>query len=216
MEKILKDYSKFKLTHDDVLRRLRVECITEMYAKAQPSIDYQKILEYYQKCKDNNQKPERIFDRHYLSQEEYTYIINKYLEAYNLKEQFRSNCDIIIRDMKDGCIKDLYVPEMLDKKGIVHSGSSEYEKVSPLSKIIGGRDAKRVIKFITERRDFYRFDRAEEEFRIMVSMGDSPCSNAQTVIDYWKTQGVNLEIDPRHYSQDDFWSEENGYFDEED
>lgn len=214
MNKNLKDYRKFYFDRSSIISELRVKCMTEMYSKAQPSADYADILKYYVDCKKKGIKPDLIYNRYYLSNEEYLYILNKYIDAYGLKERFKDDCDVIIRDLKDGCTKDLYLPDMLTKKGEVVFGSSEYENVKPLSKIIGRKAAKYVINLIQDRKNFYRFDRAEENFRVLIGMGDSPCSNEQTVINYWKTQGVDIEIDPRHYTKDDFWDEERGYFGE--
>lgn len=217
MRKNLKDYSKFKYTNDDFLVELRVKCMKEMYAKAQPSANYDDILKYYKDCEEQKiNKIERIYDRYYLSFEEQKYIINKYKEAYNIKDHFREDCDILIRDLKEGYTQDFHVPPMLRKNGQVHGGDSTYYRHINLAKIIGKKAVKFLINFIKDRKDFYRFDRYEEQFSTMVSLGDSPNGNEQTVINYWKSKGVDLKIDPRHYTQDDFWSEENGYFNEED
>lgn len=215
MNKNLKDYQNFYFDSGSIMSALRVKCITEMYARSQPSVDYADILKYYKNCEKNGLKPDRIYNRYYLSNEEYEYILNKYINAYNLKECFKDHCDIIIRDLKDGYTNDVYYEDMLTKNGAVIHGDTEYEKVKPLSKIIGRKAAKYVLDSISNRKHFYRFDRAEENFRVLVGMGDSPCCNEQTVINYWKTQGKDIEIDPRHYTNDDFWKEENGYFDEE-
>lgn len=216
MKKNLKDYTSFKFSIDSVIQEARLRCMKEMYAKAQPSANYDDILAYYEDCRKKGIEPERVFDRYYLSWEEFDYIRNKYIEAYHFKNQFRDDCNLIIRDMKEGCMKDGYVPTMMDKKGEFHQGYSRCVDVKPLAKLIGKKDAGKAIKFIAERRDFYKFDKVEEQFSLLISMGDSPCSNAELVKKYWKSQGVDLEIDPRHYTHDDFWCEDNGYIDEED
>lgn len=215
MKKNLKDYSSFKLTLNDILEEARRRCITEMYAKAQPSANYEDILKYYEDCKKKHVTPERIYQRHYLSFEEFKYILNKYLEAYNFKNQFKDDCDIIIRDLKEGCHNDLYIPEMMEDDGNFHSPYRGYENVPPISKLIGHKDARRVINFVKQRKEYYRFHNPEDDFSMLVSMGDSPTGNAQEVIDYWKAQGVDIKIDPRHYTNDDFWSEENGCYDDD-
>ena len=143
------------------------------------------------------------------------YIRQKYIEAYNFKEQFKEDCDVIIRDLKEGCNKDKYIPEYTDKNGNYHPGTRGYEKVPSLDKQIGKDNAKKVIDLIEQRRDYYRFDRLESNFMASLALNDSPSTNPETVINYWKSMGVDITIDPRHYSFDDFWSEDNGYLDEE-
>ena len=215
MKKNLKDYTSFKFSNESVIQEARLRCMKEMYTKAQPSANYDDILAYYADCKNKGIEAERVFDRYYLSMEEFMYIRDKYIEAYHFKNQFRENCDLIIRDMKEGCLKDIYIPTMMDRKGEFHQGYRICDKVKPLAKLIGKKDAGKVIKFITERRDFYKFDQVEEQFSLLIGMGDSPCSNAESVKKYWKSKGIDLEIDPRHYTYDDFWCEDNGYIDEE-
>ena len=71
------DYTKFKLSKDDVLWKLRNKCLKEMYARSQPYVDYDAILSYYKTCKEEGIEPEKIYTRYYLSQEEFVYILEK-------------------------------------------------------------------------------------------------------------------------------------------
>lgn len=212
--KNLKDYQKFKLDGDDILLEARTRCMKEMYERAQPSANYDDILEGYRKAVEAGKKPESVYERYYLSQEEFKYILEKYIKAYHIEEQFREDCDIIIRDMEEGCIRDKYIEEYTDENGNLHPGHRGYEDVSKLSEQIGEEHANLVIDFLKERRDFYRFDRDESRFRFDICLGDSPNSNEEKVKEYWRAQGIELEIDPRHYTENDFWCEENGCFDE--
>lgn len=211
MNKQFKDYTSFQLNQDDIFKEARLRCMREMYAKAQPSANYDDILKYYENCSKSGIKPERIYERHYLSHEEFEYILRKYIQVYHFEERFTSDCDILINDMLNGCSKDLYIPDLIENNGTIYYGHTSYEKVPPLAKLIGNKDAKRVINFIKQRRDFYRFDNAQSEFSTSISLADSPSSNAESVIEYWKSQGIDIKIDPRHYTNDDFWSEENEY-----
>ena len=43
--------------------------------------------------------------------------------------------------------------------------------------------------------DFYR---EESSFDCSIALGPSPCSNAETVIEYWKSQGVDIKIEERN------------------
>lgn len=210
----MKNYSEFALDRDEIIWEIRQRCMKEMYARAQPSEDYDKIWEYYKQCKKEGKEGEQVYRRYYLSVEEFKYIEEKYLELYKIIDPFKEHCDIIIRDMKEGCSKDKYIPEYTDEHGNWHPGYSGYEKVPSLEKQIGKEAAKKVIDFVEQRRDFYRFNRDENAFRFSVALSDSPTSNAQEVIDYWKSQGKDIEIDPRHHNSDYFWREEHGYLEE--
>lgn len=212
MEKI--DYTKFKLSKDDVIWKIRNDCLREMYAKSQPSANYNDVLQYYKDCEQSGVKPEKIYERYYLSYEEFVYIENKYLELYNLQDSFKDNCDIIIRDMEEGCVRDKHIPaEVID--GMFHPAHRGYEKVPPLKDLIGEENANKVVEFIKDRKCFYRFNKDESKFRFNVALTDSPTSNMEEVIKYWKAQGKEIKIDPRHHDSDYFWSEENGYLEEE-
>ena len=226
------DYTKFALSKDDILWEIRQRCIKEMYAKAQPSIDYDEVYVYYKLCKEEGKEPEQIFKRYYLSQEEFKYIEEKYLELFNLINPFQSHCDILIRDLRDGCHKDKYIKERVDEEGFKYPGYMGFEDVPNLEAQmtkylqrypeysdktvakIAHKLALKVLKFIEERKNYYKFNSEENKFRFNVALTDSPTSNAEEVIEYWKSKGKDIEIDPRHYDHNYFWAEEHGYLEE--
>jgi len=209
------DYTKFKLDKDDIIIEAIERCKKEMYARAQPPADYDDIVKGYEEEQAAGKEISRVYTRHYLSQQEFIYILNKYIKAYHLEEVFKEHCNIIIGDMQHGCNKNKYIPATTDEYGNYNPGYRDYEPVPPLKEIIGEEAANKVIEFIENRRDFYRFDRDESDFRISVSLSDSPTSNPEDVIKYWKSQGVDLNIDPRELSEDKFWDEEHGYTEED-
>ena len=65
----------FKIDRSSVIEQAILECLTEMYAKVQPSADFNKLMESYK----GTNKP--FYQWYYLSEEEFHYILNKYLEA---------------------------------------------------------------------------------------------------------------------------------------
>jgi hypothetical protein len=209
------DYTKFKLDKDDIIIEAIERCRKEMYARAQPPINYDDVVKEYKEDQAAGKEITRVYTRHYLSQQEFIYILNKYIKAYHLEEVFKEHCNIIIEDMQNGCNKTKYIPANYDEYGNYYPGYRDYEPVPPLKEIIGEEAANKVIEFIKNRQDFYRFDRDESCFRISVSLSDSPTSNPEDVIEYWKSQGVDLNIDPRKLSEDEFWDEEHGYTEEE-
>ena len=60
-------------------------------------------------------------------------------------------------------------------------------------------------------KNYYRYDREESNFSARVALGCSPTSNQKTVIDYWKKQGVDVEIverNPRLLWDMDYYGDE--------
>lgn len=169
-----------------MMEKIIRECLDEMFRYAQPSISFEKLIEEAKKEKPTP----RMYERYYLSQEECETIVEKYIHDYRLKSQFKEHCELLINDMTKGCSKDKYIKE---ENGNSYRG---HEAVPPLSDEIGEENLKKVVDFIRMRMDYYRFDYTESKFRFSV-MNYSPCSNKQTVINYWKSKGVNIEIKDR-------------------
>jgi hypothetical protein len=61
-----------------------------------------------------------------------------------------------------------------------------------------------VIDRIKTCRDFYRFDREEEQFDYAIYLGPSPTTCADTVVKYWKGRGVDLTIED-HGDENTLW-----------
>ena len=57
----------------DALKKAVHDCFREMYAKAQPSADWDKIIKEFEK--GIRPADEKVYEQHYLSQEEFEYII---------------------------------------------------------------------------------------------------------------------------------------------
>ena len=205
------------LDRKEIISRAYTACMTEMYAKAQPPADYNQLI---QDVKDGKiDKNEMIYERHYLSHEEFKYILNKYIEAYGLKEKWNPYVETVEQYLIEGGIKDKYIQSYTDKHGNYHTAHRGYENVKPIKeqieKILNDeftscevspfvKDALRdkiveiVMNTIKDCKDFYRFDREESQFSASVALGPSPCSNKDTVIEYWKSQGVDIEIEERN------------------
>ena len=204
------DATNFKLSRDDIIREAIMRCKREMYARAQPSVDYDKLVEKYRGVN------EKIYERYYLSREESKYVIDKYIRIYGLEDKFKENLDLIIDNMQNGTITDNYIPEKYDADGHKIPGYRDYKDVPPLKDIIGESIACSVIDYIKDRRNFYKTDHESEQFQFAILMGDSPTQNPKSVIEYWSKKGINIKIDPRHYNNDYFWDEENGYLEDDD
>lgn len=186
------------LDKDTIMREAIDRCLSEMFEKAQPRANWHEYLEMVKRGEIS--KDERIYDRHYLSEVEFNYIANKYKKAYGFKRHWKDDCDWILHNLKEGGYRDAWIK---DEDGDKHR---ESEKTKPLNELIGDESAEKVYQLIENFKDFYRFDREESVFDFNVYLGCSPTSNAQTVIDYWKSIGVDIEIDEKKdLTEDDFW-----------
>lgn len=187
------------LTREKVISEAIDRCMAEMYEKAQPSANWYTYLE---KAKNGEiGKDERIYERHYLNHTQFEYILNKYKKAYRCVNEWRSNIDFLVKCFKEGGLKDIWVKDDSDFKG----GYRSAEATPTLEKLIGKENADKVYTLIDDLKNFYHFDRDEEKLSFNVCLGASPCSNAKTVKEYWKSQGVDIEIDETELSKDDYW-----------
>ena len=205
------------LDRQEIMERAYDECLTEMYAKSQPSVDYHQLIEDARNGKIG--KYERVYERYYLSQEEFLHIRDKYVKAYGMEATWKSNIELLERYLTEGGTKDKYIESHTDEDGHYHPGYRGYENVKPIKKqienilndefasgevspfvkdAITDKIAEIVMKTISDCKEFYRFDREESTFSASVALGASPCSNKDTVIEYWKSQGIDIEIEERN------------------
>lgn len=201
----------------DILERCFHDCMKEMYEKAQPSADYDQLIQDYIDGKIG--KDETVYDRYYLSNEEFTYIKDKYKEAYRIKEEWRDNIEVLERYLNEGGSKDKYIPEQTDEDGFTHPGYRSYEKVPPLKEHIknildqhlettelpqvrvelADELTNKVMELISACKDFYKFDREETQYEFSVCLGASPTSNKETVKKWWKeNKGIDVDIVERN------------------
>lgn len=185
----------------DMMSQAIHDCLREMYAKAQPSIDYDELIKKVKsgEVEDSNENP--VYNRHYLSMQEFDYIREKWAEAYGFKPTWKPNIELLESYLKEGGTKDKYIPDRMDKTGFVHPSYRSYEKIKPLidqfTDIVGQEKAQEVYKVmmntINECKNFYAFDREYNDFCCAIALGASPTSNPNTVIKYWKEHGVEME-----------------------
>lgn len=189
------------MDRSEMLSRAVTDCMREMYAKAQPSVDYDELLEKVKSGEIVDTREDPVYNRYYLSMQEFDYIKEKWADAYGLKSTWKPNIELLENYLKEGGTKDKYIPDRMDKTGFVHPSYRSYEKVKPLieqlSQEIGEESAQKAYKIIMdtieECKDFYKFDREYSDFCCSVALGASPTSNPNTVIKYWKKHGIELE-----------------------
>ena len=217
------------LNRREVLDKAIHDCYREMYAKAQPYADWDQIVQEFKDGKRD--KDERVYEQHYLSQEEYTYIVEKYLNAYNILSHWKEDVEVVEEYLREGGSKDKYIPNEYNDNGeLVSPGHRGYEKALPIkeqilqemSKWLSKEKSQTAVNNITkivmdtidECKKFYRFDREESSFRITAALGASPTSNPESVKKYWKEKtGEDIQIEERNPKL--FWYIDEGYTDED-
>jgi len=221
------------LDRETVLGKALEDCYREMFAKAQPAADWDNLIAEYKEGKIDEEKDGPVYDRHYLSYEEYIYILNKYLDAYRIKSEWKDDVEIVEDYLKNGGSKDKYIEACTDENGNYHPAYRSYENVPPLKehikKIINeefgenwtdilnekvDKITDKVFEIISLCKNFYCFNADEMKFRNTLAMGSSPTSNKETVKKWWKEHyDVDIEIEDRNPLL--FWEYDN-YGDEMD
>ena len=210
------------LDRQEIMERAYDECLTEMYAKSQPSVDYHQLIEDARNGKIG--KDERVYERYYLSQEEFLHIRDKYVKAYGMEATWKSNIELLEQYLTEGGNKDKYIEAHTDEYGY-HPGHRGYEKVDSIKKQFNAILADYnlynenmlnklydcLMNTIKDCKEYYRFDREESDFNYSVGLGPSPCSNIDTVKEYWKEQGIDVDpVEPNPYLiwQKDYYGDE--------
>lgn len=184
---------KYRLTRKDVMIKAVMDCRTEMYAKAQPPLDYPDALRRIENGEQLDTNLDPLYERHYLSNEEFEYILDKYLTAYNMKRYWKDCVEVVERYLEEG--------------GPTNRRGGKYglgvEKNPKLMDLIGPENAWQTLLIIKDCKDFYRFDREQEEFERSITWYSCPTSNKKRVIQYWKEHGKDITIEDR--DPDTFW-----------
>ena len=199
-----------------MLDRAYHECMSEMFAKAQPSANYDELLAGVANGTiiDNDKNP--VYRRYYLSYEEFHYILDKYKKMYNIESDWEFHMETIEKYFTGDGRKDVWIPDETDENGnIKRTGYRSSESVPHIKDTIRFklnsylddsnvlRDitkdiTKEVLSYIDNCKNYYRFDREEQGFSASVALGCSPTSNKEQVIEYWATQGIDVEISDRN------------------
>ena len=195
------------LIRRDVLSEAVEKCLDKMYQCSQPPISWQELL---QGCKDGKYNDDNPFIyQHYLSMEEYSEIIEEFINAYKIHNDAKDHIGLVLDYLKNGGSKEIYVkPEGFP-------GHRDYEKVPSLKKIITdiiqtdtflsgvnetdliNKLVDSVMETVTNCQKFYDHQREENSFRFEV-MNYSPDSNKEAVQKFWgdKLTIYDRELDP--------------------
>lgn len=191
---------KYDISTDTVLSDAIEKCLTEMYDKAQPSISWDEIKRLSKEGVYNQENS--FINQHYLPNEEYAEIVDKYVYAYGFKNRFQENCDAVLDYLMNGGHKDKYIESYTDENGNYHPGYRSYEKTPKLRDVIGEEHAEKCAELIKDCKDFYDRNRTEVSFRFSV-MNYSPTSNIETARRYWENKDKNVVIKERFFNEDE-------------
>lgn len=203
---------------EDVLSKALMDCIKEMFAKAQPPADFDNLIAEKKAGKIDEDKDGPVYDRHYLSYEEFNYILDKYKKAYRIASEWKEDIDILEEYLVQGGSKDKYVESYTDEDGTFHSAHHSYEKVKPLkdqifeylrdvhvyddtqlAEDLGDKISEIVMNIISDCKNFYNFNADEMKFINTLMMWATPTSNKETVKKWWKEHyDVDIEIEDRN------------------
>ena len=210
------------LSREKVLRKVYTDCMEELYQKSQPPASYIGYVEQYRKGELTDK--DRIYERHYLPQSEYEYIVDKYVSAYGMEKKWDDYMNTAIEYLNEGATKDKWFEDLEDETGY-HPGHRGYEKLKDIATIFedtlnANKDKTNaeiaetlrelVIQRLNDCKNFYRFDREEGDFKASVALGASPTSNPETVRKYWKEKGIELEFiekDPNTLWERDYYGD---------
>ena len=220
------------INRDEIIKNAIHDCYVELYAKAQPMADYDNLVAEMKAGKIDEKKDGPVYERHYISQEELDYIVNKYIDAYRMTEHWISDIETLEEYLINGGYKNAYVDEFTDDNGNHHSGYRSYEHVVPIKKQISNiveqyNDGEyntntqliedltnKVMETIKSCKDFYRFDREANDFKTAIYLGASPCTDIKGVKEWWKNN-YNIDIEIEEHNPKLFWYYDNGYTDED-
>jgi hypothetical protein len=170
------------ITRTDILSEAIHNCLAEMYRWSQPSIDIDKLIA--DGFKDDKENP--LYDRHYLSQENFIYIRDRFKEAYGITDEWDNTFDTLIKYLVEGGIEDDYKPAIEDRPGY-----RDYKEVPALETFIGKESTEQCLTLIKKCRDFYKGHCLEtNQFDMTMALGvGSPNSCAERVENYWHNNG---------------------------
>lgn len=167
------------ITREKILIKAANDCYKEMYKWAQPSIDLEEYIKNPELIKENDDN--KFYTRYYLSTENTKYIIDKFIKAYHIGNDWNDNIDLLISYITNNkSVMRKYTSEENE-----FSEYRRYEPITPLQDIT--KDFEKVLNLINICKEFYKRDPELEKFNMTMYLGFSPSSNKKYVEEYWRT-----------------------------
>ena len=165
------------ISRKEILEEAVHRCLKDMYLWSQPSINIDYLIA--SGFKDDEKNP--LYRRHYLSSKNYSYLMNTYIKAYRMKDDWEKDFELIVYYLYKGGLKDKYVDD-----GDCNSYIS-YENTLPFSGYFEQEYVDIIMSFIGDCHDFYRVNNEERSFSFTMCLGvGSPTSNKEEVEKYWQ------------------------------
>lgn len=180
--------------YNEIMWEAVVDTLEEMYQHSFPKVSWKQRM---QDAKEGKDVDKDLIRHHYIPQRLYEDILEMAKHNYSYEPFFQDYTEHFADFLlKGGHGKDL-------EKG----GKDDYKDYKSIKEEIGEEAFAVLEKRIEAYKRTYRFDHRRWSFVFSV-MNYSPCTNRQTVIDYWKSQGVDLQIPTDEQIIDLYWDGE--------
>lgn len=186
------------ITRKKILSEAYDRLLRDLYEHSVPKVDFDEMVRMAKNGEEDPKHP--FYTQHFLPDEIFMDIYGEYEAAYGIKSLWRDYVDTVLEYLKNGGPKH---PFKRDEFGF-----KQYDISPKLEDVIGKDNAEKVYSLINNCKDFYKFDGDESTFKFSVFLGSGPTSNKDTVIEYWKSKGVNVEIDEEKMKREYFEEEE--------
>lgn len=165
---------------DEVLRDDILEVLEEMYTNSYPSISIKQVL---QDAKEGKEIDKNLFEHYYLPRDLFESILEQAEYVFGYESYFKNYTKHFADHILNG-------GHMRD---IDNWGKDNYKDYKSIEEEIG-KEAYEVLKNrIDAYLDTFRFDWCRNRFSFNIS-DHAPTCNREAVINYWKSQGVDLYI----------------------
>lgn len=208
------------ISRDKVLSDALNKCLKELYSYAQPSVDWESLIEenkeFVKKEEEWKSLPEETrpsykeycgpkpYEFYYLPKEILDEIVEDYVYAYKLND--KQNLLDIITILKNYCEQPIIVSK-LNAKGYEHPNNLETVIHNYLDLVLADKKnipnyeelsktiCKKFFDFLDMAGKFYNWNREINTFYTNTYLGGSPNSNKEAVIQNWKKyRGKDITI----------------------
>lgn len=180
-----------ELNRNIILKRAMFDCLNELYEHAQPQLQSTAEEAYKNGTLD--------WSIYYIPDFIYRNIVDKYCEAYNIKDDWDIHFDLIKQYFEKGGKKTIWVEP--DTTGNIH-GFSSSERIPPISDTISSvlssyiNDSESlnhstskicadILDYINSCQNYYHHGSEAINFRFNISNA-APNSNLKYVREYWR------------------------------
>lgn len=170
----------FLKTYDEIMWSAVEDTLEEMYQHSYPKISWKQRM---QELKEGKDVDKDLISHHYIPAQLYEEITKLAKTNYSYESFFRDYRDHFMDFLiKGGHARD-----------IDNWGKDNYCDYSPIKEHMDENSYAILEKYIKAYANTFRFDWKRDSFMFSV-MNYSPCICREKVIEYWKSQGVDLEI----------------------